>query len=95
MKLVRNIQTGYPIVEVVCCIHIAFVIYSKNDLTESVVCVFSSRAHVRTNSQRLEQEKHVLRRKLSAAESEGDIRAQELESDFSALQKKMMAQVSK
>lgn len=43
--------------------------------------------------QRLEQEKHVLRRKLSAAESESDIRAQELETDFNDLQKKMMTQV--
>lgn len=44
--------------------------------------------------QRLEQEKHILRRKLSEAESEGDIRAQELESDYNDLKSKMMAQVS-
>lgn len=36
----------------------------------------------------------MLRRKLSAAESEGDIRAQELETDFNELEKKMLAQVS-
>lgn len=46
------------------------------------------------NLQRLEQEKHILRRKLSEAESEGDIRAQELESDYNDLKSKMMAQVS-
>lgn len=44
--------------------------------------------------QRLEQEKHILRRKLSEAESEGDIRAQELESDYNDLKSKVMSQVS-
>lgn len=44
--------------------------------------------------QRLEQEKHILRRKLSEAESEGDIRAQELESDYNEIKSKMLAQVS-
>lgn len=44
--------------------------------------------------QRLEQEKHVLRRKLSAAESESDIRAQELEADYNDLKSKMSLQVS-
>lgn len=43
----------------------------------------------------MEQEKHILRRKLSEAESEGDIRAQELESDYNDLKSKMLAQVSK
>lgn len=45
-----------------------------------------------TKLERLEQEKHVLRRKLSAAESESDIRAQDLESDFNELKAKMMLQ---
>lgn len=45
--------------------------------------------------QRLEQEKHILRRKLSEAESEGDIRAQDLESDYNDLKAKLLAQVSK
>lgn len=42
----------------------------------------------------LEQEKHILRRKLSEAESERDLRVQELESDYSDLRSKLMSQVS-
>ncbi|XP_037050003.1 bicaudal D-related protein homolog [Bradysia coprophila] len=45
-----------------------------------------------TKLERLEQEKHILRRKLSEAESEGDIRAQELESDYNEIKSKMLAQ---
>lgn len=41
----------------------------------------------------LEQEKHVLRRKLSEAESERDVRIQDLESDYNDLKKKLMSQV--
>lgn len=41
----------------------------------------------------LEQEKHILRRKLSEAESERDLRVQELESDYSDLKSKLMSQV--
>lgn len=41
----------------------------------------------------LEQEKHVLRRKLSEAESERDLRVQELESDYNDLKSKLMSQV--
>lgn len=43
----------------------------------------------------LEQEKHVLRRKLSEAESERDLRVQELESDYNDLKSKLMSQVIK
>lgn len=42
----------------------------------------------------LEQEKHILRRKLSEAESERDLRVQELESDYSDLKSKLMSQVN-
>lgn len=45
-----------------------------------------------TKLERLEQEKHILRRKLSEAESEGDIRAQELESDYNEIKSKMLSQ---
>lgn len=41
----------------------------------------------------LEQEKHILRRKLSEAESERDLRVQELESDYNDLKSKLMSQV--
>lgn len=41
----------------------------------------------------LEQEKHMLRRKLSEAESERDLRVQELESDYNELRSKLMSQV--
>lgn len=41
----------------------------------------------------LEQEKHILRRKLSEAESERDLRVQELESDYNDLRSKLMSQV--
>lgn len=41
----------------------------------------------------LEQEKHMLRRKLSEAESERDLRVQELESDYNDLRSKLMSQV--
>lgn len=43
----------------------------------------------------LEQEKHVLRRKLSEAESERDLRVQELESDYNDLKSKLISQVIK
>lgn len=43
----------------------------------------------------LEQEKHVLRRKLSEAESDRDIRIQDLESDYNDLKSKLMSQVIK
>lgn len=43
--------------------------------------------------QSLEQEKHMLRRKLSEAESERDLRVQELESDYNDLKSKLMSQV--
>lgn len=62
---------------------VIYAIYTKNTFLTANGCC----------PQRLEQEKHVLRRKLSAAESESDIRAQELETDFNDLQKKMMTQV--
>ncbi|XP_031631852.1 bicaudal D-related protein homolog isoform X2 [Contarinia nasturtii] len=42
----------------------------------------------------LEQEKHILRRKLSEAESERDLRVQELESDYNDLKSKLMSQES-
>lgn len=44
--------------------------------------------------QSLEQEKHMLRRKLSEAESERDLRIQELEGDYNDLKSKLMSQVS-
>lgn len=45
------------------------------------------------NLQCLEQEKHVLRRKLSVAESERDVRIQDLEADYNDLRSKLMSQV--